>query len=418
MFTDKARIFIKAGDGGSGCVSFRREKYIPAGGPDGGDGGCGGDVYFLADPGIRTLSEFSYKRIFKAEAGEGGKGNNMTGRSGKTLIIKVPVGTVVYDEETGRIMANLTEPNAQVKVLSGGRGGRGNARFATPTRKAPAFAQPGEKREGRWVKLELKTLADIGLVGFPNVGKSTILSMITNATPKIADYPFTTLSPNIGIATIDQQSYVIADIPGLIEGASKGQGLGHDFLRHIERTRMLIHVLDASGYEGRDPVEDFETIMKELRLYSESLAQRPMIIAANKTDVTTQHIPRIRQELKDYEVFEISAATNMGLTELFRRAAEIVNSLPRATFEPVEFNEADLEVQKTFEIKKLSEGVYQAEGTLIEDILSRVYKDDKDSMKYFSDLLIKHGIIDALRNAGAKHGDTVLLEDIEFDFVD
>ena len=332
MFVDKARIFIKAGDGGNGCVSFRREKYIPAGGPDGGDGGRGGDVVFVADPALRTLMDFSYKRNFKAQNGTPGRGANMTGPSGETMRIPVPVGTVVYDEETGAVMANMDEPNKERRVLTGGRGGRGNAKFAKPTRRTPRFAQPGEQRAGRFVVLELKSIADIGLVGFPNVGKSTILSMLTRANPKIGDYHFTTISPNLGMCSVDGRSYVMADIPGLIEGASEGLGLGHDFLRHVERTRMLIHVLDVSGFEGRDPVEDFEIIMGELERYSEELARRPMIVAANKMDIppAEENLARLREYLeeKGIEVFPVSAATNQGLLPLMRKAAAMVDDLP------------------------------------------------------------------------------------------
>ena len=420
MFVDKARIFIKAGDGGDGCVSFRREKYVPAGGPDGGDGGKGGDVCFYADPGERTLNDLAFKRHFKAQPGEQGRGANQTGKSAEPLTIKVPVGTVVYDEETGKVMANLSEPGRTYTVLTGGRGGRGNAKFATPTRKAPGFAQPGVKREGRWVNLELKTLADIGLVGFPNVGKSTLLSMLTRATPKIADYHFTTLTPNLGVATMDERSYVLADIPGLIEGASEGQGLGHEFLRHVERTRVLIHVIDASGFEGRDPVEDFHAIMRELSLYSAQLAERPMLIAANKMDVTgaQENVTRLREALPAYEVFEISAATNSGLLPLLRRAAALVDSLPPETLEEASFDEDAVIKEKTFAVQKLETHVYEVEGTLVEDILSRVYADDRDSMRHFALMLEKHGIIQALRDAGAQDGDTVIMGDTEFDFID
>ena len=422
MFIDKARIFIKAGDGGDGCVSFRREKYIPDGGPDGGDGGRGGGVRFYVDPGLRTLMDYSYKKHFKAQPGEQGRSNNQTGKRGEDIRIPVPLGTVVYDEETGAVMANMDDIHKDKRVLSGGRGGRGNVKFAKPTRRTPRFAQPGEKKPGRWVSLELKSIADIGLVGFPNVGKSTLLSVLTKANPKIADYHFTTLSPNLGVCNIDGRGYVISDIPGLIEGASDGQGLGHEFLRHVERTRILIHVLDASGFEGRDPVEDFHTIMRELSAYSEELSGRPMLIAANKTDVTgaEENTQRIREALEPlgYEVFAVCAAAGKGLEPLIRRAAQIIDGLPPAEIEPEEFDEEQVVEEKTFRICRLEEDIYEAEGSLCEDIMSRIYPDDSDSMRHFAMLLEKHGIIQALRDAGAKDGDTVIMGDSEFEFVD
>ena len=422
MFVDKARIFIKAGDGGNGCVSFRREKYIPAGGPDGGDGGRGGDVVFVADPALRTLMDFSYKRNFKAQNGTPGRGANMTGPSGETMRIPVPVGTVVYDEETGAVMANMDEPNKERRVLTGGRGGRGNAKFAKPTRRTPRFAQPGEQRAGRFVVLELKSIADIGLVGFPNVGKSTILSMLTRANPKIGDYHFTTISPNLGMCSVDGRSYVMADIPGLIEGASEGLGLGHDFLRHVERTRMLIHVLDVSGFEGRDPVEDFEIIMGELERYSEELARRPMIVAANKMDIppAEENLARLREYLeeKGIEVFPGSAATNQGLLPLMRKAAAMVDDLPESDYILEDFQEEEILEDRTFSIDQVEEGVFEVNGPLAEDIMRRVNLGDRDSLSFFAKMLEQNGIVDALRQHGAKDGDTVIMAETEFDFVD
>ena len=422
MFVDKARIFIKAGDGGNGCVSFRRGKYIPAGGPDGGDGGRGGDVVFVADPALRTLMDFSYKRNFKAQNGTPGRGANMTGPSGETMRIPVPVGTVVYDEETGAVMANMDEPNKERRVLTGGRGGRGNAKFAKPTRRTPRFAQPGEQRAGRFVVLELKSIADIGLVGFPNVGKSTILSMLTRANPKIGDYHFTTISPNLGMCSVDGRSYVMADIPGLIEGASEGLGLGHDFLRHVERTRMLIHVLDVSGFEGRDPVEDFEIIMGELERYSEELARRPMIVAANKMDIppAEENLARLREYLeeKGIEVFPVSAATNQGLLPLMRKAAAMVDDLPEPDYILEDFQEEEILEDRTFSIDQVEEGVFEVNGPLAEDIMRRVNLGDRDSLSFFAKMLEQNGIVDALRQHGAKDGDTVIMAETEFDFVD
>lgn len=422
MFIDKARIFIKAGDGGDGCVAFHREKYVPDGGPDGGDGGRGGDVFFTADSGLRTLLDFTYQRHFKAQNGQPGRGNNCTGRNADSLTITVPVGTVVYDEETETVMANLSQAQTPKQVLRGGRGGKGNARFATATRKAPRFAQPGERTNGRWVRLELKSVADIGLVGFPNVGKSTTLAAVTRATPKIADYHFTTLSPNLGVWKVDGRSYTMADIPGLIEGASDGQGLGHEFLRHVERTRVLIHVIDASGLEGRDVLEDYQTIMRELRQYSEELAERPMVVAANKADLpmAQEHIERLRQALEPQgiRVFAISAATHQGLQEMLRCVADMVDALPPAAVEPETFDEQMLFQPKTFDVKKLADDVYEVEGDLAEEILRRMYPNDRDSIRYFGEQLEKQGIIAALRDKGARDGDTILLAGYEFEFVE
>lgn len=422
MFVDKVRIMIKAGDGGDGCVSFHREKYVPDGGPDGGDGGRGGDICFVADSGLRTLIDFSYKRHFKADNGAPGTANNCAGKNAQPLTIKVPLGTVVYDEQTGAVMANLTEPGQVKTVLRGGRGGRGNAKFATPTRRAPRFAQPGQRKAERWVRLELKSIADIGLVGFPNVGKSTTLAALTRATPKIANYHFTTLTPNLGVCSIDNRTYTLADIPGLIEGASEGQGLGHEFLRHVERTRMLIHVIDVSGIEGRDPLEDFETIMHELAQYSEELANRPMIVAANKADLDFegQNFARLQQQMqaRGIPVFRVSAATHEGLKELIRAAAEIVDSLPPVVLEPESFDESTLFTERTYEIHRLSGDVYEVVGDLAEEIIRRVYPQDRDSIRYFGEQLEKHGIIDGLRQKGAKDGDTIVMAGVEFEFVE
>lgn len=422
MFIDKARIFIKAGDGGDGCVAFHREKYVPDGGPDGGDGGRGGDILFVADARMRTLLDFTYKRHFKAQNGAPGKGSNCTGRNAESLTIAVPQGTVVYDEETETVMANLSELDVPKQVLRGGRGGKGNARFATPTRKAPRFAQPGERMQGRWVRLELKSVADIGLVGFPNVGKSTTLAAVTRANPKIADYHFTTLSPNLGVLIVDGRSYTMADIPGLIEGASQGQGLGHEFLRHVERTRVLIHVIDASALEGRDVLEDYHTIMQELSQYSQALGQRPMVVAANKADLPTaeENVQKLKQALEPegVRVFAVSAATHRGLQEMLRCVADMVDDLPPVTLEPETFDESLLWQQKTFEVEKLSEDVYQVQGDLAEEILRRMYPNDRDSIRYFGEQLEKQGIIAALREKGAKDGDTVIMAGFEFEFVE
>ncbi|MBQ6691956.1 MAG: GTPase ObgE, partial [Clostridia bacterium] len=392
------------------------------GGPDGGDGGRGGDLCFVADPSERTLIDFSFQRHFRAPNGEPGKSGNRTGRNAEPLIVRVPVGTVVYDEETGAVMANMSEAGKRKTVLSGGRGGKGNARFAKPTRRAPQFAQPGQQRTERAVRLELKSVADIGLVGFPNVGKSTLLAAVTRATPKIANYHFTTLSPNLGVATVDGRTYVMADIPGLIEGASEGQGLGHEFLRHVERTRMLVHVVDVSGSEGRDPVEDFFAIMDELEAYNPALLDKPMLVAANKTDIVADETGYLafKKAMEDrrYEVFPISAATHNGLTPLLRRAAEIVDGLPMVELEPEVFDEQSIAVQKTYEVHRIAPGVFEVTGDYVDDLVRRIYPQDRDSIRYFGEQLEKSGIIDALREHGALDGDTIMLGGTEFDFVE
>ena len=422
MFIDKAKIYIKAGDGGDGAVSFRREKYVAAGGPDGGDGGIGGNVIFRVNDGMRTLMDFKYERKFAAENGEKGKKKNMRGSDGENLIIDVPPGTVIKDFETGRVAADMR--SGERVLLHGGNGGKGNSRFASSTRQIPRFSTPGEKTKGRMVVLELKSIADVGLIGFPNVGKSTFLAATTSAKPKIAGYHFTTLKPNLGVVSIGDFSFVMADIPGLIEGASQGAGLGHDFLRHIERTRMLIHVVDASCVEGRDIIEDYEAIRKELVGYSEELIERPEIVAANKMDMgeADENAEKLKKYLepKGIEVFEICAAIGEGTKELLRHAADILQKLPVP--EPIEedgiIEEWSLERQeKKFEVY-FEDGVYFVDGTVVQEIMARTDPDDPDSMRHFQKLLIDFGIIRALKRKGAKTGDTVCLEGMEFDFVD
>jgi len=328
MFIDEAVINVKAGDGGNGCVSFRREAFVPKGGPDGGDGGDGGSVIFEADHHKRTLLDFKYKKHIKAERGVHGKGKNMTGKCGKDLIVKVPMGTILYDKETGDQIADLTESGQQIVVAEGGRGGKGNARFATSTRQAPKFAQPGKPGEERIIKMELKLIAEVGLIGCPNAGKSTLLSRISHAHPEIASYPFTTKSPNLGVVKVgDWGTFTAADIPGLLEGAHSGTGLGDKFLRHIERTKILIHVIDAAGVDGRDPLDDYKTINDELKNYSKELAKRPQIIALNKMDLTEarENVKRIEKELKQ-KVFAISGATGEGIDTLIKEAAKLLRS--------------------------------------------------------------------------------------------
>jgi len=333
MFIDSARIYVEAGNGGNGAVSFHREKYIAAGGPDGGDGGKGGDVIFVADEGVRTLVDFRYKRKYKAESGQNGGSSNCTGRNGSDLIIKVPAGTIIKDEETGRILADLVKPGQKAVIAKGGKGGKGNQHFATSTRQVPNFAKAGDAGESRWIILELKLLADVGLIGYPNVGKSTILSMVTAARPKIANYHFTTLNPNLGVVSLGEgNSFVMADIPGLIEGAHEGVGLGINFLKHVERTKLLLHVIDIAAVEGRDPVQDFEVINGELKEYNPALAEKPQIIALNKSDITgaEENAKRFMEIIgnRGYKIFTISAATNKGLDELMRYIYEVLKDLP------------------------------------------------------------------------------------------
>jgi GTP-binding protein len=422
MFVDVAKIYIKSGDGGNGSASFRREKYIPLGGPDGGDGGDGGDVVFIVDDGMRTLLDFKYRKKHVAKHGENGGTSNMYGRAGEDLIIKVPAGTVIRDAESNKIIADLTEIGQKVVVAKGGRGGRGNSKFATSTRQAPDFAEPGMPGEERWVTLELKLIADIGLIGFPNVGKSTILSMVTGAKPKIANYHFTTLTPNLGVVDIPGiNSFVLADIPGLIEGAHEGVGLGIDFLRHVERTRMLIHVIDVSGIEGRDPIEDFEKINEELKLYSEKLPKKPQIVAANKTDITgaDENFEKLKSEMdkRNIKVFKVSAATNTGLRELMLYAGSLLNTLHDTEEEEVEEWFVPEEKKFTYTIRKDEEGVYVVEGSFVDRILLTANIYDTQSLRYFHKVIEKRGIIKELRDMGIQDGDLVRMKDFEFEFM-
>ena len=378
LFVDSVNIRCKAGNGGNGCVSFHREKFVQAGGPDGGDGGRGGDVVFVASDRMHTLMDFRFKRSFEAENGADGAGGRCRGKSGEPLVIEAPVGTVISDKATGRVLLDLCEPGKPRTLLRGGNGGFGNARFATPTRQAPNFAKPGEKTQPMDLVLELKSIADVGLVGFPNVGKSTMLSVVTAARPKIANYHFTTLVPNLGIVRQDGDSFVMADIPGLVEGAAEGVGLGHDFLRHVERTRLLVHVLDISGSEGRDPLEDFDVIMAELERYGD-LRERPMIVAANKIDLgdSEENLKRLQEKLEgtDIPIFPISAATRQG-------------------------------------------DVFVVSGPSMDHLIDSVNFGDEDSINWFHRTLRRWGVIDALREAGAGEGSTVSIADMEFDFVE
>ena len=419
MFVDQVKITAKAGNGGNGAVSFHREKFVQNGGPDGGDGGNGGDIVLLADVNMHTLMDFRYKRKYTAENGGNGAAALCRGKSAGDLIIKVPVGTVVRRTDDGRLVADMHEPGMKHILLKGGRGGWGNAHFATPTRQAPNFAKPGQKCEIVEFELELKSIADVGLVGYPNVGKSTILSVVTAARPKIATYHFTTLAPNLGICRKYGMDFVMADIPGIVEGASEGVGLGIRFLRHVERTRLLVHVLDIAGSEGRDPVEDFEQICDELVAYGD-LAERPQIVAANKMDLpgAQENLERLRAHLHgtDIEVYPVSAATGAGFDELMGAIVRILPTLPEITvFE--EEPEVEAAPKAPFAIGK-EDGIYVVTGPAMEQLVDSVNFSDQESLNYFHRTLRSRGVIDALRAAGAKEGDTVAIGEMEFDFIE
>ena len=427
MFVDYTKILVKSGDGGDGAISFWTEKYVANGGPDGGDGGKGGDVYFIVDKDSNTLINFRYNKKYKAENGENGRGARCYGKSGKDLYIKVPLGTVIKDAETGDVIVDLSQENQSELVLKGGRGGRGNAHFATSTRQAPRFAEDGEKGIEKELVLELKLLADVGLLGFPNVGKSTILSMVTKAQPKIANFHFTTIQPNLGVVKTEHgDSFVLADIPGVIEGASEGVGLGLQFLRHIERTRLLLHVLDVTGSEGRNPVEDFKVINRELKKYSEKLSTRKQIIVANKIDIipeeereNNENILAVRALAKEnnMEIFEVSAATNKGLKELMNHVAEVLKSLPKE--EAVEVEERKvytLKDDKDEVIVRRENNKFIVEGKAVERLIARVNLDDNESTHYFHKGLEKLGVNARLKNLGIKEGDIVIFNGWEFEW--
>lgn len=425
MFIDKAKIKIKSGDGGDGAISFHREKYVAAGGPDGGDGGKGGDIVFIVDDNFSTLIDFRYKRKYFAEKGQNGSSNNCTGRNAVDLIIKVPRGTVIREAESGRVMADMSydEP---VIIAKGGKGGKGNARFATPTRQVPKFAKPGFLGEEYDITLELKLIADVGLVGFPNVGKSTLISVVSAAKPKIANYHFTTLTPVLGVVKIEEgKSFVMADIPGLIEGASDGTGLGHEFLRHVDRCRLIVHIVDVSGSENRDPKLDFKIINKELANFSEELAMRPQIVVANKCDLATpQQISEFKKFIcgEGYSFYEISAATTLGTKELVNAIAYELDKLPpikEYTVQPLTPKELDdkLGAGEKFDITLGEDGVYYIEAVWLEHLIRTVDMDDYSSLQYFQRVLRNRGIIDKLEQMGISEGDTVSIFGFEFDFV-
>ncbi|MBO8141862.1 MAG: GTPase ObgE [Firmicutes bacterium] len=423
MFLDRARIHVKAGNGGHGAVSFRREKYVPAGGPDGGDGGRGGDVILEVDPGLWTLADFRYRTRYRAANGQPGRGSQMHGRDGEDLVVKVPPGTVVLDESTGRYIADLTEPGQRAVVARGGRGGRGNARFKNPVRQAPRFAEKGEAGEERWLVLELKVVADVGLVGLPNAGKSTLLSRITAARPRIAAYPFTTVTPNLGVVFVsDGESFVVADIPGLIEGAHAGAGLGHEFLRHVERTRLLVAVVDASGLEGREPAADFRTLMEELRQYRPELAERVKLVAANKMDLAEARAnfePFCNVvEAQGFAVHPISSATGEGVDRLVREIWRALKKLPRPEPVPVEPLPAVARAPVA-EYTVRREGDYLVvEGEGLHRLIARLDLDNEESVRFLQKVFRDIGLDNALRKHGVQDGDLVRVAGVEFEFRD
>lgn len=427
MFIDKAKIYVKAGNGGNGAVAFRREIYVPAGGPAGGDGGNGGNVIFRADSNLRTLMDFKYKKSYIAPSGEDGKGSNMYGKKGEDLVLLVPVGTVIRDEQTGLVIADLKENAEESVVAKGGRGGKGNTHFKSSIRQAPNFAKAGTEGQERNVLLELKLIADVGLLGFPNVGKSTFLSIVTKANPKIANYHFTTLTPNLGVVKLpDKASFVIADIPGIIEGAHEGVGLGHDFLRHIERTRLLLHIVDISGIEGREPYEDFLQINRELTLYNEKLAQREQIVIANKMDLlfdkSAYNEFKERVENDGYKVFPLSGATKEGLGDVLNYVSQRLSEIeeePLYSPEDMWSVEDDREALPEDEIRiEMVDGVYVIEGEKLEKLLYSVNFDDMESIRYFQRVMEQNGVFDRLRSMGIDDGDTVRMYDLEFEFFD
>ncbi len=427
MFADRARIIVKSGAGGNGHVSFRREKFVPAGGPDGGDGGNGGSVIFRVDEGLNTLTDFRHVRKYAAQAGEEGDKKNRKGKSGEDLYIQVPAGTVVKEASTGQVIVDMSGDTREFVLLKGGHGGRGNARYATPTMQAPKYAQPGQPAQELELILELKVIADVGLVGFPNVGKSTLISRVSNARPKIANYHFTTLQPSLGVVDLDEgRGFVMADIPGLIEGASEGVGLGHEFLRHVERTKVLIHVVDAAGSEGRDPVEDIYAINKELANYSPSLPARPQIIAANKLDLlydgADEAVERLKAEFEPqgYRVMPISAATGKGVRELLYQVWDMLSELDDqpVIFEQEYFPEEHKETgDEPFTVEyDVKEKAYVVEGPSIEKMLGYTNLESEKGFKFFQDFLKDRGVIAQLEEMGIQDGDTVEIYDFAFDY--
>ena len=425
MFADSAKIFIKSGKGGDGHVSFRRELFVAAGGPDGGDGGRGGDIIFEVDKGLNTLGAFRQTRKFVAESGEEGGQRLCHGKDGSDLVIKVPEGTIIRDDASGKVIADMSGDCMREVILKGGRGGKGNKNYATATMQVPKYAQPGQKARELWVRLELKVIADVGLVGFPNVGKSTLLSMVSNAKPKIANYHFTTLNPNLGVVDVPgADGFVMADIPGLIEGASEGIGLGHEFLKHVERTKVIIHVVDAASSEGRDPVDDINKINSELEAYNPELLKKPQIIAANKVDLIYSEdedpVKRLRDEFEPQgmEVYPISAATGKGLRELLyavRRKLDAVGNEP-VIYQKEYFPEIMYDQSTPIDVYKADEHAFVVEGPRVDRMLGYTNLDDEKGFAFFQKFMKEQGVIDRLEELGIEEGDTVYLGDLEFDY--
>ncbi|MGI6546555.1 MAG: GTPase ObgE [Fastidiosipilaceae bacterium] len=421
MFIDQAKIYICAGRGGDGHVSFHTAKYLPNGGPDGGDGGRGGDIYFVANENLTSLQDFRYKRKYKAEDGQSGGKKKMSGRSGEHLTIEVPAGTLLWDAEMDRLLADLREPGVPVLIAKGGAGGRGNANFANAVRRAPNFAKAGRVGQEYNLRIELKLLADVGLLGLPNVGKSTLLSVLSAAKPKIADYHFTTLSPNLGICQVDEHNFVMADIPGLIPGASQGAGLGLDFLRHVERSRLLVHLVDVSGSEGRDPIEDFDQINLELGLHDERLASRPQIVVASKIDLATpEQLERFHQimEGRGFAVYDICAPIHEGTDKLLKAISAKLKTLPMTVLTQIPTTEHKIYEAPTslFNIHKDDEG-YHVRGEWAEHLVRSTNFNDPESLNYFQRMLRRKGVIEALEQKGIQEGETVIMEELEFEFI-
>lgn len=427
MFYDYAKVNVKAGDGGNGIVAFRREKYVPKGGPAGGDGGKGGSIILRADEGLRTLIDFRYQTHYKGKRGDHGSGAKQHGRSADDIVLRVPVGTVVRDADTKKLLGDLRHHGQEIVVAQGGRGGRGNARFVSSTHRAPAFAENGEKGEERWITLELKLLADVGLVGFPNVGKSTIISRVSAAKPKIANYHFTTLEPNLGMVRVDAgRSFVIADVPGLVEGAAEGAGLGHRFLRHVERTRVLVHVVDLSGSEGRDPLEDLAAIRGELERYAPQLNEKPMVIVANKVDLMSDDdrdaaLARLSEAYPEVRIFPMSAATDSDLNELVYHLADILDAIGPVEYAEEDFEPVEEEPQKQeapFRVQKIGPDAYEVVGPEIDGLVGRTQFERDEAVERFMKILDNMGIEKALREAGIQDGDTVIVGPMALDYLE
>lgn len=427
MFYDYAKVNVKAGDGGNGIVAFRREKYVPKGGPAGGDGGKGGSIILRADEGLRTLIDFRYQTHYKGKRGDHGSGAKQHGRSADDIVLRVPVGTVVRDADTKKLLGDLRHHGQEIVVAQGGRGGRGNARFVSSTHRAPAFAENGEKGEERWITLELKLLADVGLVGFPNVGKSTIISRVSAAKPKIANYHFTTLEPNLGMVRVDAgRSFVIADVPGLVEGAAEGAGLGHRFLRHVERTRVLVHVVDLSGSEGRDPLEDLAVIRGELERYAPQLNEKPMVIVANKVDLMSDDdrdaaLARLSEAYPEVRIFPMSAATDSDLNKLVYHLADILDAIGPVEYAEEDFEPVEEEPQKQeapFRVQKIGPDAYEVVGPEIDGLVGRTQFERDEAVERFMKILDNMGIEKALREAGIQDGDTVIVGPMALDYLE